>query len=273
MNKKILRAIALTVTLCLLFPLAAFAAQEEGQVMQTIIISIEPTADNKQAVVERLCKTYDLSVVYDYSSLNMAALRSNKELTAEGLEKLLADVALDPDVLGAQPDQIIELDPREWEGFDEPVADAPVTRAQAVAEIWKQAGSPVVNHILPFSDVDQEADDFAEAVRWAAAEGVTAGTGNGLFSPDANVTKQQLAAMFYAYAKKQGKGFAGMWMFLLQAEDRDRIAAYAYEPMCWLTMKGVLKTDEEGNLNPSATVTAAELQQILASFAEALTKE
>ena len=244
MNKKILRAIALTVTLCLLFPLAAFATQEEGQVMQTIIISIEPTADNKQAVVERLCETYDLSVVYDYSSLNMAALRSNKELTAEGLEKLLADVALDPDVLHAEPDQVIELDPREWEGFDEPVADAPVTRAQAVAEIWKQAGSPVVNHILPFSDVDQEADDFAEAVRWAAAEGVTAGTGNGLFSPDVNVTKQQLAAMLYAYAKKQGKGFVGMWMFLLQAEDRDQIAAYAYEPMCWLTMKGVLKTDE-----------------------------
>ena len=273
MNKKTLRAIALTVTLCLLFPLAAFAAQEEGQVMQTIIISIEPTADNKQAVVERLCKTYDLSVVYDYSSLNMAALRSNKELTAEGLEKLLADVALDPDVLHAEPDQVIELDPREWEGFDEPVADAPVTRAQAVAEIWKQAGSPVVNYILPFSDVDQEADDFAEAVRWAAAEGVTAGTGNGFFSPDASVTKQQLATMLYAYAKKQGKGFVGMWMFLLQAEDRDQIAAYAYEPMCWLTMKGVLKTDEEGNLNPSATVTAAELQDTIKVFMAVLAEE
>ena len=38
-------------------------------------------------------------------------------------------------------------------------------------------------------------------------------------------------------------------------------------------MKGVLKTDEEGNLNPSATGTAAELQQILEAFAEALTKE
>ena len=38
-------------------------------------------------------------------------------------------------------------------------------------------------------------------------------------------------------------------------------------------MKGVLKTDEEGNLNPSATLTAAELQQILASFAEALSAE
>ena len=40
-----------------------------------------------------------------------------------------------------------------------------------------------------------------------------------------------------------------------------------------LTMKGVLKTDEEGNLNPSATLTAAELQQILEAFAEALAGE
>ena len=267
MNRTIIRMIALALILCLFLPFAAFAAEREGSVMQTIIISIEPTADDKQALVERLCAQFDLNIVYDYSSLNMAALRSNKELTQEGLEKLLADIALDPDVLGAEPDQVIELDPREWEGFDTPIADEPVTRAQAICELWKLAGKPVVNYILPFSDVDQEAD-YAEAVRWAAAEGVTAGTGNGCFSPDANITKQQLAAMLYAYAKKQGRGFAGMWMFLLQAEDRDRIAEYAYEPMCWLTMKGVLKTDEEGNLNPSATLTAAELQQILARFAE-----
>ncbi|MBP5749214.1 MAG: S-layer homology domain-containing protein, partial [Firmicutes bacterium] len=259
--------------LCLLLPAATFAAEKEGPVMQTIIISIEPTADDKQALVERLCGEYGLSVVYDYSSLNMAAVRSNKELTAEGLQQLLDELALEPDVLHAEPDQIIELDPREWEGFDEPVADEPVTRAQAIAALWKLAGSPVVNYVLPFSDVDQEADDFAEAVRWAAAEGVTAGTGHGLFSPDANVTRQQLAAMLYAYAKKQGKGFSGMWMFLLEAQDREEIAEYAYEPFCWLTMKGVLKTDEAGYLYPGASLTAAELQQTLAAFAEAMGAE
>lgn len=266
MNRTIIRMIALALILCLLFPFAAFATEREGPVMQTIIVSFDPSAD-RQELLDCLCGKYGLSIVYDYNSLNMAALHSNEELTAESLQKLLADIAAEEGVLGAEPDQVIELDPREWEGFDMPIADGPVTRAQAICELWKLAGKPVVNYILPFSDVDQEAD-YAEAVRWAAAEGVTAGTGNGCFSPDANITKQQLAAMLYAYAKKQGRGFAGMWMFLLQAEDRDRIAEYAYEPMCWLTMKGVLKTDEEGNLNPSATLTAAELQQILARFAE-----
>ena len=271
MNKQLTRTIALALTLCLLLPLAAFAAQED-QVMQTIIISIDSGAD-RGALLDRLCGKYDLSVKYDYNSTNMAALSSNTELTAESLEQLLKDVAAEEGILSVEPDQVIELDPREWEGFEPPIADEPVTRAQAITEIWKLAGKPVVNYILPFTDVDQEADDFAEAVRWAAAEGVTAGTGNGCFSPDQHITKQQLATMLYAYAKKQGKGFVGMWMFLLQAEDRDQIADYAYEPMCWLTMHGVLATDEAGKLNPTATVTSAELQSAIKAFMTVLAEE
>ena len=271
MNRTIIRMIALALILCLLFPFAAFATEREGPVMQTIIVSFDPSAD-RQELLDCLCGKYGLSIVYDYNSLNMAALHSNEELTAESLQKLLADIAAEEGVLGAEPDQVIELDPREWEGFDMPIADGPVTRAQAICELWKLAGKPVVNYILPFSDVDQEAD-YAEAVRWAAAEGVTAGTGNGCFSPDANITKQQLAAMLYAYAKKQGRGFAGMWMFLLQAEDRDRIAEYAYEPMCWLTMNEVMKTDGNGCLHPAGTVTSAELADILQAFGTALTKQ
>ena len=271
MNRTMIRTIALALTLCLMLPFAAFAAEREGPVMQTIIVSFDPSAD-RQELLDRLCSRYGLSIVYDYNSMNMAALKSEAELTAESLQKLLADVAAEEGVLGAEPDQVIELDPREWEGFDTPVADEPVTRAQAIGELWKLAGKPVVNYILPFSDVDQEAG-FAEAVRWAASEGITAGTGNGCFSPDANVTRQQLAAMLYAYAKKQGKGFTGMWMFLLQAEDRADIAEYAYEPLCWLTMNEVMKTDGNGYLRPAGTVTSAELADILQAFAAALTKQ
>ena len=239
--------------------------------MQTIIVSFEPSAD-RQELLDRLCAKYGLSVVYDYNSMNMAALHSDEELTAESLQKLLEDVAAEEGVLGAEPDQVIELDPREWEGFDPPVADEPVTRAQAIGELWKLAGKPVVNYVLPFTDVDQEAD-YAEAVRWAAAEGFTAGTGNGCFSPDSHVTRQQLAAMLYAFAKKQGRGFTGMWMFLLQAEDRGDVAEYAYEPLCWLTMNEVMKTDGNGMLRPAGTVTSAELADILQAFGTALTKQ
>ena len=261
MKRSYVRAIALALALCMMLPFAAFAAESESSVMHNIIISIDASAD-KQALLDRLCEKYDLSVVYKYGSMNIAALRSNTALTAAGLQKLLEDLAAENGVLSAEPDRVIELDPREWEGFDKPVSDAPVTRAQAIAELWKLAGRPIVNHILPFSDVAQEAD-YAEAVRWAVAEGITAGTGNGCFSPDQPVTRQQLAAMLYAYVKTQGKGFTGMWMFLLQAEDRADIAEYAYEPFCWLTMNGVLKTDASEMLRPAGTVTEEELQRIL----------
>ena len=155
---------------------------------------------------------------------------------------------------------------------DEPAAADPITRAQAIKALWELAGKPVVNYIMPFTDVAQESD-YEEAVRWAAAEGITAGTGNGCFSPDMQITRQQLAAMLYAYAKKQGQGFVGSWMFLLQAEDRAEVAEYAYEPLCWLTMNSVMKTDDAGYLHPAGTVTDAELQEILSAFTAVLAGE
>lgn len=268
MKHTLTRIIALALALCLLFPLAALAAQEEDEAMQTIIITIDANTD-KQALLDYLCSKYDLSVKYNYQNLNIAAVRVNSALTAESLAKLLEDLVAEDGVLSAEPDRVIELDPREWQGFEKPVTDGPVTRAQVIVELWKMAGQPVVNHILPFTDVDQ-ADDFAEAVRWAVSEGITAGTGNNLFSPDVKITRQQLAAMLYAYAKKQGQGFAGMWMFLLDANDRDQIAEYAYEPLCWLTMHNVMVTDAAGNLCPNATLTEAELEAFLRFFAAAL---
>lgn len=74
----------------------------------------------------------------------------------------------------------------------------PCTRAQIVTFLWRAAGSPVVNYAMDLSDVAEDAY-YGEAVRWALSEGITTGTGESSFSPDATCTRAQ-AVTFLARA-------------------------------------------------------------------------
>lgn len=74
--------------------------------------------------------------------------------------------------------------------------DATVTRGQTVTFLWRQAGSPVADYAMSFTDVPTDAY-YAEAVRWAVSEEITAGTGNNAFSPDNNCTRAQIVTFLY----------------------------------------------------------------------------
>lgn len=77
--------------------------------------------------------------------------------------------------------------------------DDTMTRAMLVTILHRQAGEPVVNYALPFTDVES-GTWYTEAVRWAASEGVVTGTSATTFEPDAPVTREQFAAILYRYA-------------------------------------------------------------------------
>ena len=78
--------------------------------------------------------------------------------------------------------------------------DAVCTRAQTVTFLWRQAGAPVVNYAISFTDVDANAY-YAEAVRWAVSEGVTVGTSDTTFSPDMDCTRAQIVTFMYRAAQ------------------------------------------------------------------------
>ena len=111
----------------------------------------------------------------------------------------------------------------------------PCTRAQIVTFLWRAAGSPVVNYLMPFTDVDEGAY-YAEAVRWAASTGIVTGLTEMTFGTNDVCTRAQAAAMIYRYAQAQGKGFTGAWMFLLPFTD---VPEWAYESVAWCYMNGV----------------------------------
>ena len=73
------------------------------------------------------------------------------------------------------------------------------TRAQIVTFLWRAAGSPAPKGTVSFADVPADSY-YAKAVAWAVENGITGGTGNGLFSPDAACTRAQSAAFLYRAA-------------------------------------------------------------------------
>ena len=77
----------------------------------------------------------------------------------------------------------------------------PCTRAQIVTFLWRAAGSPEPKSMSSFSDVSADSY-YAKAVAWAVENGITTGTGDGKFSPDATCTRaQSVTFLFRAIGK------------------------------------------------------------------------
>ena len=72
----------------------------------------------------------------------------------------------------------------------------PCTRGQIVTFLWRAAGSPAPKSMSSFADVAEDAY-YAKAVAWAVENGITGGTGNGKFSPDATCTRAQAVTFLY----------------------------------------------------------------------------
>ena len=77
--------------------------------------------------------------------------------------------------------------------------DASCTRGQIVTFLWRAAGSPEPKGLSSLSDVPADAY-YAKAVAWALENGITGGTGNGMFSPDATCTRSQSVTFLYRAA-------------------------------------------------------------------------
>lgn len=90
--------------------------------------------------------------------------------------------------------------------------DGNVTRAMFVTVLYRMHNQPEVEGNAKFSDVES-GSWYEKAVIWASENGIVNGTSEAEFSPDANITREQMATMVYRYAKFNGKGFTGLWAF------------------------------------------------------------
>lgn len=105
------------------------------------------------------------------------------------------------------------------------------TRAQIVTFLWRAAGSPEPKGTVGFADVSA-GSYYAKAVAWAIENGITGGTGDGLFSPDATCTRAQSAAFLYRAAGSPAVG--GSAGFSDVAAD-----AYYAQAVAWAKEHGI----------------------------------
>ena len=131
----------------------------------------------------------------------------------------------------------------------------PCTRAQIVTFLWRAAGSPEPKSMSSFSDVSADSY-YSKAVAWAVENGITTGTGDGKFSPDATCTREQAVAFLYrasgSPAVSGGSAFSD-------------VAANAYyaDAVAWAEKNGVTGGIGGGLFGSGNTCTRAQIVTFL----------
>lgn len=130
----------------------------------------------------------------------------------------------------------------------------PCTRAQIVTFLWRAAGSPVVNYAMDLTDVPSDAY-YAEAVRWALSQGITTGTADGRFAPDATCTRAQGMTFLFRASKASADG----------APAFSDVAADAYyaEAVKWATDNGITNGTTSSTFSPGSGCTRAQIVTFL----------
>lgn len=140
--------------------------------------------------------------------------------------------------------------------------DTTLTRAMLVTILWRMEGEPVVNYLMPFTDVDGGAW-YAEAVRWAASEGIVTGVSDTSFAPNAEITREQLAAILHRYADEPATAAN-----LAGYADGASVSAYAVDAMSWCVEHDIITGTTATTLEPQGTATRAQAAAMLMRFAD-----
>ena len=130
----------------------------------------------------------------------------------------------------------------------------PCTRAQIVTFLWRAAGSPEPKAMSSFADVSTDAY-YAKAVAWAVENGITTGTGDGKFSPDATCTRaQSVTFLFRAIGKLVDS----------KAEFSDVLTdSYYANAVAWAVENGVTNGIGNGLFGPDNSCTRAQIVTFL----------
>ncbi len=133
-----------------------------------------------------------------------------------------------------------------------------MTRGMFVTVLGRMAGVDKDAYLgdTEFSDVSASAY-YAPYVEWASKYGITSGTGDGKFSPDAMITRQQMAVFFVRYFDAFDVEYDTGTQIDTVPTDCDKIADYAKEAVLKLWSNGLLNGDGV-NFNPDSNATRAE---------------
>ena len=238
----------------------------------------EPTAPEKEGYTFMGWFTDEsLTVAYDFDS------KVTKSITLYAKwEKVDEQESEDSDVHNCPSKAFDDLDVNAWyhedadyvieNGIFKGVGEttfAPsdkLTRAMLVTVLYRMENEPATNRSIPFSDVDMGMY-YANAVIWAQQNGIVSGVTETEFAPNANITREQIAAIMFRYAQYKGMNAITMEENL-HFDDSDEIFEYAVTSMNWAVGTGLMKGKTPATINPKDNATRAEVAAILQRFIE-----
>ena len=147
--------------------------------------------------------------------------------------------------------------------------NASMTRAMLVTVLYRLEGQPAVNGRSGFSDV-QYNGYYEDAVTWAADNGIVNGTSTTTFSPNVNVTREQMAAILYRYAQYKKYNTAAS-SSLNGFTDQASVSGYAAASLEWAVAEKLVN-GSNGKLMPTGNATRAQVAAILHRFVENVAK-
>lgn len=112
-----------------------------------------------------------------------------------------------------------------------------------------------------FSDV-KATSYYAPYIKWAAENNIVSGTGGGKFSPEAKITREQMAAIILRYAVQKGISLTDGSSTERFADDGS-IAAYAKEAVYAMKASGIISGMGGNQFVPKGTATRAQAARIL----------
>ena len=146
--------------------------------------------------------------------------------------------------------------------------DKAVTRAEAIVALWNMEGSPASDFAMKFDDVSAETP-YAEAIRWAAAVKIVNGYSESSFAPDDVLTREQLAAILWRYAKSENIDVSiGENTNILSYEDVFTVSDYAIPAFQWTCGSGIMSGNTISTLAPGEQVNRIFFASVLHKYAQ-----
>lgn len=150
--------------------------------------------------------------------------------------------------------------------------DMSCSRAQIVQVLYNLSGDKTdySNYYLPFTDV-APGDWFYEAVAWAYANDIVAGTSASTFAPNDVITREQMAVILYGYTAKFAPEFTGNAASLNTFPDAGSVANWAYAAMSWAVGNGLISGMGSGGVSylaPQGSATRAQASAIIMRYCQ-----
>ena len=125
--------------------------------------------------------------------------------------------------------------------------------------------------IISFDDVSGEAW-YAPYVKWGAAQGITAGTSARTFSPEQQVTREQVVALLYSFTVHYLGLEASQGVDLSGYQDLEQASDWSRQALAWAVGEGIVSgtSADTPMLSPQKSANRAEVAAMLRSFAETL---